>query len=325
MELLQAAHYHAQALAGEARASSTRDRYAQIEGAFIRYVSADRGQPATLADLTVTTVRRFLVWAAETPATLAGGREATRGPATLALYATVLRAWSRLLAREWPELFAKGDPLANLRIPHVPSQPVEVLSRQQFDLLVAHAAITQRPLRDRALLLFLADTGIRLSELCALTTERLELAGGQHSGRARIESGKGGKSRFVYFGALTSKALYRYLQLERARHPRPVAQLFLGRTGEGICPDTIQKLLTSLGKQAGIRNVRCSPHTLRHTFATWFLQANPGQLEQLRQLLGHADLKMVLVYAKLTDADVAEQYRSPVDAFQRGTAVRRAG
>ena len=301
MLLSDAAAYHQEALAGLRRAQTTRERYAHIEGQFVAYLRQDLGRAPTVADLTVHTVRGFLAH-----------HEDRLGAATLNLYATILKAWSKLLAEEWPEEFPKGDPLARLRLRKSSSPRIEIFSSEQWERMLAVAKGTAQALRDHALLLFMIETGARLSELCELTIPHLELLGANRYGRARI-LGKGQKVRYVYFGGKCSKALHMYLHRGRASSRDP--HVFLGRTGRGICPDTIQKLFNKLGTAAGVYGVRCSPHTVRHTHAVWYLRANPGQIEQLRQLMGHADLKTVLIYARLAESDIAAAYESLMDTW----------
>ena len=72
-----------------------------------------------------------------------------------------------------------------------------------------------------------------------------------------------------------------------------------------------------MGRKAGIEDVRCSPHTFRHTFATKSL-VNGGDLFALQKILGHSSLAVVKLYVNLATADVHSQHRkySPVDMMR---------
>lgn len=82
-------------------------------------------------------------------------------------------------------------------------------------------------------------------------------------------------------------------------------------------PDRIYRLVANYGRQAGLKGVRCSPHTLRHTMAKNFL-LNGGDLFSLQKILGHRSLDVVRLYVNLASEDVKIQHRkhSPVDLMR---------
>lgn len=310
MELDALVDYHTQALRGERRADATQHKYALVETRFCTYLRDKLGRAPWPSDLNVTNARAFLAWLEDEHRSPRGKGTVGHGPLNVRFHAQVLKIWSRLLADEWEALFPRGDPLTKLKIPKVPRTIVEVLSREQFDLMVRVAASGPQPRRNVAILSLLIETGLRLEELCSLTLADVELATERRHSRARI-MGKGSKERWVYFGGSASKALMRYVQQERKRSTCP--SLFLSIRGKGISSGAVEGLVKRIGTQAGIRGVRLSPHTLRHTFATWYLRKYPGRLEQLRQLLGHASLQQVLTYARLAESDLSESYGSLLD------------
>jgi len=72
--------------------------------------------------------------------------------------------------------------------------------------------------------------------------------------------------------------------------------------------------IARLGKRAGISNVRCSPHTFRHTCALLFLQRG-GDAISLQRILGHASLTMTRRYVFQTVDDLADSHRKSSPAF----------
>ena len=137
-----------------------------------------------------------------------------------------------------------------------------------------------------------------------------------------VREGKGGKSRTVPFGRNAKRALWDYLQGDRrgadAREP-----LFLSDRG----PDAGVNAMTRSGvallfKRLGARaklpaTVRCSLHSLRHTFACLMLR-NGGNVFALKAALGHNSMAMVNRYLALSQADLTAAHRlsSPGDRLR---------
>jgi integrase/recombinase XerD len=167
--------------------------------------------------------------------------------------------------------------------------------------------------RDRLIILFLFDTGLRASELCNIKLSDLNM-----SDRSVKVVGKGNKERRVYFGSRTSKAVWHFVtprikdgQLDNA----PLFQV-TGLDGDGpFTRDVLGRLLSRIGDRAGVPNVY--PHRFRHTFAINYLR-NGGDLFTLQDLLGHTDLTMVRRYVHIAQTDLANAHRkaSPVDNWR---------
>lgn len=124
--------------------------------------------------------------------------------------------------------------------------------------------------------------------------------------------GKGAKEREVPFGSTAKQALWNYL-LRRGDIPGQDL-LFVSQHGLRLCRRMLDRSFARLGERAGIKGVRVSPHTPRHTFATQYIR-NGGDAFSLQKILGHSTLDMVKVYVGLADQDVAVLHRkfSPMD------------
>jgi integrase/recombinase XerD len=159
--------------------------------------------------------------------------------------------------------------------------------------------------RDKAIILTLLDTGIRASELCALTVGDYD----EHRGRLHIRHGKGDKGRFVVAGRRCQKAIWRYLASRpKAKDTEP---LFATNTGEHSDRHNLYRMVVRCGKRANVKDAGC--HRFRHTFAIEFLR-NGGNVFQLQELLGHEDVRTVLIYIKIAERDIDNAGRhSPAD------------
>ena len=162
--------------------------------------------------------------------------------------------------------------------------------------------------RDKAILLTLVDTGMRASELCALTIVDYD----QKRGRFYIRHGKGDKERYVVAGKRTQKAIWRYLLgRDGAGTDAPI---FTTDTDKKIDRKYLYQLVNRIGDRAGVSNAH--PHRLRHTFAVTFLR-NGGNVKTLQDLLGHESLEMVMLYVKLAEQDIDGAVKhSPVDNWR---------
>jgi site-specific recombinase XerD len=199
--------------------------------------------------------------------------------------------------------------------PMVRTDIKQPLSADQVRRLLRAARSSRQPRRDEALLLFLADTGVRASELVSLKIGDIDF-----QSRAFKVRGKGNKIRQGYLGAAVTKALKVYC---RSRNCLPDEYLFPSErsycTGisEPLTRSGVQQLLTRLAEAAGITG-QVSPHQFRRFAAVEFLRGG-GNVFALQNILGHSSLTMTRRYCALAEADVEAQHRqfSPVDRLLR--------
>lgn len=310
MQLATLSTYHLAALRANQASPHTLTSYGMVERRYIAWIGERvNGQGATAADLTIPNVRSFLDWLRDEHVSERPAGSKRHGPISLRAHAKTLKTWSAFSTREG--FFRKGDPLAMLKAPRAPMRVVQTFTDAQLRLMLDLTAATRPPLRNRAILLLLLDTGLRVSELCGINLADVEY-GTQHKPGRILVMGKGRKERHTYFGATVAKALLKYAAVER-RQGTQHQTLFLSLYGMPLTKTAVAALVDELGKRAGIQAMRCSPHVFRHTFAIKYLRSNPGQTLQLQALLGHASLEMTQHYARLAQTDVSEAYRSVVD------------
>lgn len=200
------------------------------------------------------------------------------------------------------------DPMAQVERPQRERRFVKPMTEDQLKALLG--AIDTRDvlgLRDYALILFLADTGLRLSEALDVKISVLDWVGG-----SVVVLGKGRKERRVAFGLTARKALQIWVQ---RRGPIDGSDwLWVNRHGEQMRPNNFEQRMKKHTKGAGIAGRRVSPHALRHFFALQFLK-NGGDAMSLQKLLGHSSLDMVRNYVNMTDDEALARHRtaSPLD------------
>jgi len=204
------------------------------------------------------------------------------------------------------EEYLTDSPMDRIQPPKIPKLQPRFLSKEEakrfFDAIDRK---TSSGIRNYAFLLFLLDTGARLSEALSLEISNLNL----EYGRAFIK-GKGAKERHIFFGNRCARALAKYLFHYRADSTTNL--VFVSCAGKGLHQNNLYRSCKRIARRAGLTNVY--PHCFRHTFATQFLE-NGGNVLALQRLLGHSSLQMVNVYAHITLTSLQNQYRrsSPGD------------
>ncbi|MCK2021884.1 tyrosine recombinase XerC [Microbacterium sp. kSW2-24] len=161
-------------------------------------------------------------------------------------------------------------------------------------------------LRDHAILETLYGSGIRVSELCGLDIDDLDV-----DRRTARVLGKGAKERVVPFGVPAREALNAYLRRARpalvARSDAPGAAVFLGSRGGRIGPRAVYSLVAEvLGPLVGSETV--GPHALRHTAATHLLDGG-ADLRAVQEILGHASLGTTQIYTHVSAERLTATYR----------------
>lgn len=163
-------------------------------------------------------------------------------------------------------------------------------------------------LRDKAILETLFSTGLRVSELCSLDKERIDLNGGELS-----VSGKGSKIRLVFLSDDARKALHHYIQKRIDIDPAlfiriPKNESFEKFENLRLTPRSIQRIIRKHSILAGIVGKKVTPHTLRHSLATDLLR-NGADLRSVQTILGHSSVTTTQIYTHVTDSQLKEVHR----------------
>lgn len=278
-----------------------------------------------LSDITADNINDFLYWLRTDyqPQRLTGNGDPLSPKTIYNIWVTLKSFFTWALKSG----FLKVDLMETVPRPKFNVEPIAPFTREEIEQLLQACKYnrlskpgnrrpfkTQRPSyrRDEALVLFLLDTGLRVSELCALRIADVDMKTGEVTVRHGRKGGaKGGKGRTVYIGKVTRKALWRYL-VERDNNEEEYSPLFLSTRDDPMNKDSLRLLLRRLGKKVGIK--KCHPHRFRHTFAINYLRSN-GDVFTLQELLGHSSLEMVRRYARIAKIDLQRMHgrASPVD------------
>ncbi len=211
-----------------------------------------------------------------------------------------LAAWYRLLREAG---IREDDPLAGLGALRRTRRLPRVLSEDEVQrLLDAVDTSTPRGLRDRAALELLYASGLRASELLALSPADLDLA--RRFVRVR---GKGNKERWVPFAEGAAQWLEAWLQARALLPPSP--WLFPGRGKRPLTRQRLFQLVRQAAQDAKLPPPPPSPHTLRHAFATHLL-AHGADLRAVQMLLGHAQVTTTEIYTHLAQEALARVVRT---------------
>ncbi len=167
---------------------------------------------------------------------------------------------------------------------------------------------SENPLAEPIITLLL-DTGMRVSEVCALDMNNLDL----EDKSARIYGGKGNKDRLVLFTEKTVASMEawfgsRRMQIE-TKPPKgdDADAVFISTRSSRIGARYIQKMMDTIADSANIPRSRLTPHTLRHNFATGLLERGVD-LVSIQRLLGHSNIQTTRIYLDISDQTLREIY-----------------
>ena len=217
---------------------------------------------------------------------------------TINCYLRSISAFWSWLSKEG---FIDSNPFARVKIPKVPKKVITPFTEEQIQSLLQAIDISGvAGLRNYAMVLMFLDTGMRLGELTGLKKNDVDL-----KNKTAKVFGKGAKERRLPIGKRLLAALWKY-QLYR---PQPatgsIDNFFLTQDGWPLTKNRMETIIKKLGRKAGLQGVRCSPHTLRHTFCTRLYQKGVGPFT-IKDLAGHKSLNTTMRYIRIENKEQAE-------------------
>ena len=274
-------------------ARNTQCSYRDTLALLLRFVSRKLRKPVDRLAVLDLTSERVLLFLAHL--------EEQRGcsPQTRNQRLTAICSFARFVGSRSPEHVEWCAQIRALPRKKTAPQPITYLEKSEIDaVLDAPSRATRQGRRERALLLFLYNTGVRASEAAQLKVGDLQLsASGAHSSLATVR-GKGDKVRHCPLWPRTVRLLVDLVAGRGAQE-----HIFLNRHGQPITRFGIGRLVgrcatTAAAHEPSLVGKGVSAHVIRHTTATHLLRAGVD-LNTIRAWLGHASLDTTSVYAEI--------------------------
>jgi len=253
-------------------------------------------------DVTEEHIREFRLYLNRQPGTKIGGRVEPMKRRTQNYYLIALRAFLKYINGRGVETISPE----RIELAKVPERSLDLISSAELARLrAAPDTKTIEGKRDKAILELLFSTGLRISELCALSIDDVDLSRDEFSVR-----GKGDKIRVVFLSDSAREAIRNYLKARKDLDGAMFVR-YGRKVNDGgdlrLQARAIQRLLKTYAAVAGITR-KVTPHVIRHSFATDLLQ-NGADIRSVQALLGHASINTTQIYTHVTDKHLRDVHK----------------
>jgi integrase/recombinase XerC len=278
--------------------------YREDLAALTDYLTQAYGRAPAPAEITSLDLRGYV----------AALHEAGYAKTSVARRMASLRTFFRFCLRE---NLCDGNPAKPLRTPRKDRKLPHFLSTQEIgQLLDAPPATQDMGLRDRAILETMYSAGLRVSEVVGLNDGDLDLA--EELIRVR---GKGRRERLAPLGTYAVKAIRRWLVKRKLSQREPagaLAPVYTNKFGRRLTTRSVGRMLEKHLKLSGL-DLRTTPHTLRHSFATHLLDRG-ADIRSVQELLGHKSLVTTQIYTHVSTAGLRAAYERAHPRAKRASA-----
>ncbi len=282
----------------------------------------------SVSDITDQSVREFRIWLNRQYASHSGMKRIegkTISKKTQNYYMIALRMFLKYLAR----IDIKALPADKIELAKIGERSIDVIHEGELIRLLEAPTLNAKAddlkaWRDKAILEMLFSTGLRVSELCSLTSD-IDLNQDQFSIR-----GKGGKVRVVFLSEEAKTALKKYLSLRKDMEEALFVQVGkeipkklktannpvrLDRQGKNtklmptgaLTRRSVERIVKQYAIKAGITK-KVTPHVIRHCFATNLL-GNGADIRSVQTMLGHSNISTTQIYTHVTDKQLLEVHK----------------
>jgi len=204
------------------------------------------------------------------------------------------------------------NPMENITLLKDRKHVIPTFSKEQLNTLFNQPDLTTfTGVRDYTIMMVFLETGIRVNELVGLSLADIQW----EDSLLRIRNAKTYRERLVPIQSEMKKQLRKYISI---RGLVECDDLFVTIDGTPLLRRSVQQRIDIYGVKAKIKDVRCSPHTFRHTFAKLSVQQGANIFE-LQTILGHTSMEIVKTYVNLFGNDVRERHKdfSPLKVLKK--------
>lgn len=259
------------------------------------------GPEKSVSAITFSDIKRYLLYLTEIRSKGKNLSVKTRG-----YHAIALRALFKYLTKHDIACLAPEK----IDVPKSEKRIVEFLAPEELiRLFEVVAGDGIRDLRDAAILETLYSTGLRVSELCSLNRNQVDL-----KRREFAVTGKGRKTRIVFLTPEASDKISKYFDrrtdnlsavfLSHGPRSKQTDEVVASKDAKRLTPWSIANLVRKYAIKAGIVK-KVTPHTLRHSFATTLLN-NGADIRSVQEMLGHASITTTQIYTHVTNKRLRE-------------------
>lgn len=275
------------------RSAHTAENYTLYLDRFIEFTN-----DTTVDKITSEVIRKYRLWLNR----YKNSNDDELSTITQSFHLIALRGFLNYLSkRDIPSLSPE-----KIELPKVSRRQVTFLHYDEIERLLAQIDMnTFTGLRDRAIIELLFSSGLRVSELVNLDRDHINL-----KRREFMVRGKGQKDRPVYISESASLHIQNYLKTRADSLP----PLFINYSKNNLTTNSgdyrrlgarsIQRIINKYTRLAGITK-HCSPHTMRHSFATDLLM-NGADIRSVQVMLGHSNISTTQIYTHVTDEHLRE-------------------
>lgn len=283
------------------RSINTRDNYERYILHFLKWLSSYLGksyETLTPKDVNYDALREYRLFLNRE---LIDGSD-SRKKNTQGYYIIAMRNFFKYLIRRDIDIISPDK----IDLPKSGDREINIISEDELIRLLESPDLSDlKGIRDKAILELLFSTGLRVSELCSLNKDSVNLQTGEFPVK-----GKGRKIRVVFLSERAKKYLIDWLKARKEIVDEP---LFIGlpniksKNYTRLTSRSIERIIKHYSVKAGITK-KVVPHTLRHCFATDLLQ-NGADLRSVQSMLGHSSIATTQIYTHLTNKELKETYR----------------
>ncbi|MFT5831987.1 MAG: site-specific recombinase XerD [Candidatus Paceibacteria bacterium] len=271
------------------RSAKTVENYDRYLESFFAFATVTKP-----SDVTEEHIHEFRLYLNRQSGTKVGGHFEPMKQRTQNYYLIALRVFLKYVNGRGIETISPK----RIELAKVPERSLDLISSAELARLrTAPDTKTIEGKRDKAILELLFSTGLRISELCALSIDDVDLTRDEFSVR-----GKGDKIRVVFLSDSARDAIKHYLKARKDLDDAMFVR-YGRKVNDGgdlrLQARAIQRLLKTYAAMAGITR-KVTPHVIRHSFATDLLQ-NGADIRSVQALLGHASINTTLMYTHVTD------------------------